>query len=103
MIQRSSVVLVIYILKFSLKKVDERAKECLFLGYDQTRKTVIYGDYSCGKFRAISFKNSDKEGDRGMLAGDGEKVPLNASQELKDGKWKRAMEDEYKSLIDNGV
>ena len=31
------------------------------------------------------------------------KVPKNASQALKDDKWKKAMEDEYKSLIDNGV
>ncbi len=38
-------------------KVDERAKECLFLGYVQASKSVIYGDYSSGKFTALKPKN----------------------------------------------
>ena len=51
----------------------------------------------------IGFTDSDEEGDRGMLADDGGKVPNNASQALKDDKWKKAMEDEYKSLTSKGV
>ncbi len=51
----------------------------------------------------IRFTDSDEKGDRGMLADDGGKVPKNASQALKDSKWKKAMEDENKSLIDHGV
>ena len=46
------------------------------------------------------FTVSDEEGERYMLADDGGKVP---QPTLKDGMWKKAMEDEYKSLIDNRV
>ncbi len=51
----------------------------------------------------IRFTDSDEERDTGTLADDGGKVPKNASQALKDSRWKNAMEDDYKSLIDNGV
>ena len=39
------------------KKVIERAKVCLLLGYDRRIKTVIYGDYSSGRFRTMKSRN----------------------------------------------
>ena len=69
----------------------------------QTRTSARVKSKNVKHVDFIRFTDSDEEGDRGMLADDGGKVPKNAIQALKDDKWKTAMEEEYKSLMDNRV
>ncbi len=69
----------------------------------QTRTSARVKSKNVKHVDFIRFTDSVEEGDRGILADDGGKVPKNAIQALKDDKWKTAMEEEYKSLIDNRV